>query len=384
VPGPDVTVEAAAALAGTTNRQARWLPDRLAATHLVDRRTPERFAFHDLLRLYAAQCACEEDSEAERRAAIQGLYDWYLHTVDAAARQLYPEKLRLPLPQAEIPPSPAKFEDHIQALAWLDAERPNLVAAVRFAAEHGPRPCAWLFADAMRGYFWLRMHIVDWLAVAYAGFAAAEADGDLAGQAAAQLSLADAHDRQSRYHQAVEHYTQAWTLSRRTGWLEGQSAALGNLGSLYLRSGQLHEATDHLAKAWVIDKQLGWVAGEAVSLSNLGGVYHELGRLQQAADHHLRALALVRQLGSRSGEAIELSNLGETYRDLGRLDDALDHLTHALDLHREIGNRGNEADSLRGLAEVHRDTGRTRHALELARAPLRWPGTPASAGSRTR
>jgi DNA-binding SARP family transcriptional activator/DNA-binding XRE family transcriptional regulator/Tfp pilus assembly protein PilF len=369
VPGPDVTVEAAAAIAGTTARQAGWLLDRLAGAHLLDHHSPGRFAFHDLLRLYAAERARQQDSEEARTAATRRLYDHYLHTTDAAARMLYPELLRLPPSPAGDQPPQTAFDDHSHALAWLDAERPNLVAAAEHAAGHGPRPAAWLLADALRGYFGLRMHTVDWLAVAYAGLAAAEAEGELRAQAPALLSLAAVHMRQGQFQRSIEHYTRALTCTRQTGWLEGEAATLGNLGLVYWQLGRLHEAADLYTQAVALNQRAGWLAGQAAALTNLGLVYRELGRLEQAAEHYRQVLALTRRTESLT-EAVDLGNLGETYHALGRLDDALDHLTRALVLHRETGNRGAEAETLRSLAEVHRDAGRHPQALENAQAAL--------------
>jgi tetratricopeptide (TPR) repeat protein len=370
VPGPDVTPDAAAALAGTTSQQAAQVLDRLAGTHLITQHGPGRFAFHDLLRLYAAERAQGEDSEQERDAAAGRLFDWYLYTVDNAARLLYPEKLRLPLPAAGSRPAATEFGDHTEALAWLDAERPNLLAAIRHAGAAGPRPAAWLLADALRGYFWLRMSTVEWLAAAHAGLAAAEADDELRAQAVAQLSLADAYLHQSRYQQAVEHFTRALTLSGQTGWLAGQATVLCNLGLVYWQSGRLPEAADHLSQALVIARQTGQIASQAVVLGNLGIVCSESGRLRAAADHLTQALALDKKLESRYGLAIALTNLGETFQMLGQLDHALDHLTQALALQREIGNRSAEADTLRILAAVHRDAGDHAQAVEFAGSAL--------------
>jgi tetratricopeptide (TPR) repeat protein/transcriptional regulator with XRE-family HTH domain len=372
VPGPDVTATAASALGGISPEQAGRLLHRLAGAHLLGQHTPGRYTFHDLLRLYARQRSQDEDGEQEQQAAMQRLLGWYLHTADAAARLLYPEKLRLPLPPTDpkAPVPAAVFDAHAQALAWLDAERANLLAAVQHAARHGPRTAGWLLADALRGYFVMRMHTVDWLAVAHAGLAAAQAEADLPGQAAAQLSFANAYALQSQYQQAVEHYTRALTLSRQTQWLDGQAAALGNLGLAYQELGQLQQAADHLTEALTLSRQSSRLVGQAASLGNLGLMYQELGRLEEAADHHRQALALNRESGSRPAEANDLANLGQTYHALGRLDDALDHLTRALAIHREVGDRDTEADTLRLLADVHRDAGRHSQALELAHDAL--------------
>src|SRR5207237_8117543 len=121
----------------------------LARAHLVDEYAPGRFALHDLLRQYAGELATEE-GESATRAAARRLYDLYLRGVDAAAQALYPVLVRLPLPDAA--PWPA-FDNQTRASRWLDAERPNLVAAVAHAAGPAPRPGSSLLRGALRGCF---------------------------------------------------------------------------------------------------------------------------------------------------------------------------------------------------------------------------------------
>jgi DNA-binding SARP family transcriptional activator len=156
VPGPDLTAEAAAALAGTSTQGAGRLLRRLADAHLAEPRAPGRFRMHELLRLYAAEQARRHEPKWERRAATRRLLGWYLRAADAAARLLYPQLPRLPVPPPLPGCPPAGFDTPAAALAWLDAERANLVAAVQRTAEHGHRSLAWLLADTMRGYSWQR------------------------------------------------------------------------------------------------------------------------------------------------------------------------------------------------------------------------------------
>jgi len=149
-PGPEVTAEAAAALTGFRVGEAATALAHLCEAHLVERRTDGRFAFHDLLRQYAATRTRRDDPEADRQSALQRLFDWYLSTVDAAATLLDPGALRLPVTTTGESARRSRFDSRAAATAWLDAERLNLVAAVRFAAEHGPRAAAWQLADALR------------------------------------------------------------------------------------------------------------------------------------------------------------------------------------------------------------------------------------------
>jgi DNA-binding SARP family transcriptional activator/tetratricopeptide (TPR) repeat protein len=383
VPGPDVTTAAAAALVARSpaeppEQQTSRLLDELTSAHLLDQDDQGRYTLHDLLRLYAKERADGEDTAAERDAATRRLFDWYLRTADAAARQLYPTALRLPIPESTAPESTAPdstepmagFADHTAALAWLDGELANLVAAVQYTAESGPRSVAWLLADTLRGYFMLRVLPVEWAVVADAARSAAEVDGEPRAQMAAELNLASRHMRQSRFDPAIDHYRRALAINERVGWPEGESAALGNLGIVYLSSGQLRSASEHFAQALAVDRRIGWLGGQAVKLGNLGVVDRQLGRLDEAAAHFREALALFHEVGSRHGEALAVANLGAVLHLLGRYPEAIDHVTRAIALHQEIGDRGTEADDQNVLAEVHRDVGRLPVALDLAEAAL--------------
>ena len=369
VPGPDMTVAAAAALAGTTADVAGGLLERLVAAHLVNEHTVGRYAFHDLLRAYAIDRAEREDSTAEKAAALQRLLDWYLYTVDAAARMVYPTKLRLPVPEAKARPVPG-FDEYGHALAWLDAERLNLIAAIVHSAEHGPRSIAWRLADALRGHLWLRMNMLDLTVAATAALSAAEADGDEEARAAAHLCLADAHLGRCRFPAAIEHYSRALALHQRTGWLAGQAACLNNLGVANRESARLAEAADYYERALAINRRIGRPVGEANALNNLGMVYQEQGRLELAADHFAQALAINERQALRGRSAHNLLNLAQAHLALGHLDRARNHVVRALAVHRELDNRGGEAENLRALADIHRDAGRRDEAHQAARTPL--------------
>jgi DNA-binding SARP family transcriptional activator/tetratricopeptide (TPR) repeat protein len=369
VPGQDVTVATAAALGGIEVREAAGLLDHLAEAHLLGQPAPDRFAFHDLLRVYATEHALGAEPATERLAALDRLLHWYRSMADAAARKLYPTMLRLPAGDDLSTDDDGPFDDHTDALAWLDSERANLVAVIVHAAERGPYRAAWLLADTLRGYFWHRSFVVDWLTVAGAGLSAATADGEAPARAAAHLSLADCHRCQSRNERAIEHYRAALALAERTEWLNCQATVLSGIGIAHGQGGRLADAAAHFQRALAIDRRTGRLAGQTAALGNLGIVYRELGRLTESADHHAQALVINRQLESPGGIAIDLSNLGEAYHALGQLGRAREHLDRALALQREVGDRAGEAETLRRLADVHLDTG-LPDALDLAATAL--------------
>jgi len=258
------------------------------------------------------------------------------------------------------------FTDDSSAVAWLDSERPNLVAVAQHAADHGPHDVAWLLADHLRGYFWLHRHTVDWLAVADAGLAAATADHDAQGVAAAHINLGQASRWLARFDDAVEHYAAARSAAQQAGWTQGEATALGSLANTYRDVGELHSAAEYHGTAGTLFRRLGNQAGEAVSLSNLGNVYCELGRLTDAADALEAAVAAYRAVGSRAGEATALTGLGPVYLALGRYTDASDRLRRALAIREDLSNSEGAADCRADLANVQREAGQYIEAVALA------------------
>ncbi|KAA2266601.1 hypothetical protein F0L68_02365 [Solihabitans fulvus] len=89
-PGPDISLAAAASLAGTGPVDARVALRELTEAHLLDEHRPGRFAFHELLRAYATEQAATVDSDADRDAAMHRMLDHYLHTGRTAALLVHP------------------------------------------------------------------------------------------------------------------------------------------------------------------------------------------------------------------------------------------------------------------------------------------------------
>ncbi|HEX6686020.1 MAG TPA: BTAD domain-containing putative transcriptional regulator [Candidatus Limnocylindrales bacterium] len=365
-PGNDVTAKAAGALADLPAQEAAGLLDQLCAAHLVTEHAAGRFAMHDLLRLYAAGRAEEEDTAPERRAALDRWYTFHLHAVDAAAERLYPQILRLPADSSTLD----AFPDGDEASQWLDAERANLAAAIVHAASHGPQPMAWRLADALRGYLYLGDHTVDWRAVADAAHAAATAAGDADALVSAELSLATLGFVLNWYDSAIEHNSRALELARRSGWAAGEATALCNMGAAYWALGDTQLAASHHAAALEIDLQIDRVQGQAANVGNLGPIYAALGHLDLAAEHRELALTLSHRIGSQRLEGINLAGLAEVRHAQGRHDDAIAAAEAALKIFQASGQSQNEPYPRCILARVLRDRGEPEEAMRHARTAL--------------
>jgi DNA-binding SARP family transcriptional activator/tetratricopeptide (TPR) repeat protein len=365
VPGPDFTAETTAALAGIADDQARQQLLRLASVHLVEERLPGRFGFHDLLRYFAASQAAQAETERDRTAALQRLYHHYAGRAAAAAHQLYPQVLRLTAGS-----SGPSFDSGAQAAAWLDGERLNLVAAITTGCAQGPKQLAWQLADALRGYFFLRMFTVDWQTAAHAALQAAQSEKDTAAQSAALLSLADLSWRRGDYDAADDAYRQAIPLAAQGGWRAGQATALGNLGGLRRMQGRLSEAASLIEESLALNVEIGRTEGQLVNVGNLGIICGELGHWRQGEDYLLRSYLLSKQIGSQSAQAVALSNLVETAMRLGDLGLAEDRLSRALELHRELGDKAGEASTLRTGALIRLERGDLAAAATTAQTAV--------------
>lgn len=376
VPGQDIPVPAAAALAGWKTADVVGALETLARAHLVEERGAGRYACHDLLRRYAADRAREEEVASDREAARHRLFDWYLATAQAATTVRYPQFLRLPeaaqAPSVRVEP----FENPAAAQAWLTDERANLAGTVRYTGEHGPRPVAWQLVHCLGRFWWASGRLVEGRAVASAALAAATGESDLVGQTAAHLNLAGLDAFLGHYPEALAHCERAVALAGEAGWSDGRAAALGSSAYVHARQGRLELAAACLTEARELDYgSPARLAGLATTVNTLGGVYQDLGQLTRAAECFQESVAAYRQLGlPGSAYAIPLCNLGIAMRDLGRLDEALDHVGQALTISRAEGHRPGEAAALVTLATVHCAAGRYPRARDAAQAAVRVAG----------
>ncbi|MGX7826620.1 BTAD domain-containing putative transcriptional regulator [Actinokineospora sp. 24-640] len=342
VPGADIGLPAAATLLGMSVEEAAGTLDQLVAAHLVQRRARDRFHFHDLLRLFAAQRCVEEDDDAEREHARQRLLLHYLHSAHHATSSRYPGMLRL----CDIPP-------FVTAAAapppddWLEAERANLSAMVQHMAEHGPRMGAWLLTDVLRGFLWRTYDVQNWETMSLAGLAAAEAENDqrataamhYSAGAAAQYCLCDTGIAEERLERAQQ-------LFRELGATHGRAAALDGLGMVHHKAGRAEQAVKALGEALDLCRRERSAAGTARVLCNLGEI---TAGTAVAFDHLAEALSLAGLLADRHIEGHALHNLGYAHWRAGQFDDAMRDYRRALELREEIGDtegRGTTMDAI--------------------------------------
>ncbi len=355
VPGADVSLEAVAALAGTSGSATAAMLDHLVRAHLVQRRSPQRYQMHDLLRLFAAQRCAAVDDEHERDNARTRLLTYYLDTAQRATSILYPGMLRLcGLPE----PPAATWPATSGPAAWLEVERANLAASVHHAAERGPKAIAWQLTDVLRGYLWRNYDVSTWAAMARAGLEAAQGEGVQQAEAAMHYSLGAAYRYGLRdFHSAWRHLEQAQRMFRILGVRDGQAAALDSLGMVLHQAGETDRALAALGASLDICRQQGFLVGQAKVLCNLGLVLGGAGRFEEATRHLTEALSLAHRLHDRHMEAMAQHNLGQACQRHGLFGQAVQHYERALEIRDDIGDAEGKATTLDDIGTLLQATG---------------------------
>jgi tetratricopeptide (TPR) repeat protein len=408
-PGPDFDTHAAAALADITPHRAARLLDDLFDVHLVQQVRPNRYRFHDLVRVHAANTCAELEPEAERRQASTRLFDYYAATASVAMDMLYPYETdvrpRLPVPAGPRP----TIGDEAAAAAWLDAELTNL-----FAVAQCDRPTHALHLSAtLHRHLRTRGRYRTAETLHSRALHAARQTGDRVAELDTLNRLGHVHRMQERYGAAIDCFQQAIKLANETRHRVGEHDALWGLGQLNRLQGRHAVAVDCFQDALAIARAIGDRAreinalvglgfahrvqgehaaslecfqnalplaratgnrtGEHNALEGVGSVYGTQRRYDLAADCHRQSLSIARAIGHRVGEANSMLSLGHAYRLQGRYEEAVDYYRQAMDLARELDHRNIEFEAHYGLGLTDLSIGRAdealahlRHALDLA------------------
>jgi tetratricopeptide (TPR) repeat protein len=318
------------------------------------------YRFHDLLGLYSRRLLAD-DPEAE--TARSRLYSWYAGAVTAAMEWVYPQLVRL----ETHPERETVFATETEALAWLDAELPALVAVVRHTAGTAGRALAWRITDQLRGYFLVRQNVDGWLTAAEAGFAGATEAGDDMALTAMLISRGQALRSVGRDDDALADCLAGHQLAVAIGWATAAAYLSHDIGWLYLEQGRLVQASEWMHRALELTEgdRLGHV--RAVTLNGLGVMRLCEGELGEAVELLTAALDISRASGRETSALVNAGNLASALRQLGEEERAAELLTEVLAGYRYRGDLRGELSTLDEWSRLHRQRGEAATALKVAR-----------------
>lgn len=380
-PGPNISVSAAAALAGVTPDEANALLEDLADAHLAEEVSQDRYQQHDLLRAFALERGTADESDEEVSKALRRILAWYLHTASAADQTITPQRRTVPLTPLTESVRPLAFDSYDSALQWCDDELPNLVAAARAALGSDPGT-AWRIATALRGYFYVRKPWAEWIATNEIGLEAARDEPDPSGEAIMLNNLASAKMDMGHHAEAAGHYEQALAIRREIADRYGEGMCLQSLAIAYSKLGRADESLTILRESLAIALEVGNRYGEGLALSNLGEIYLGLQSYGDADRHLGEALRVRREIGDHWGAGITLNSQGDSFLAQRMFAASMEKYAEAFELQSAIGSKAGAARSLLGLASVLQATGdvpRAREYLVKAIAVFRELGSPMAA-----
>ncbi|MFJ6672677.1 BTAD domain-containing putative transcriptional regulator [Actinosynnema sp. NPDC091369] len=333
-PGPDVTAFVAASMAQVRVGDAQRALDALTAANLLSVNEPGRYGAHDLVRVYMRTLAAELPG-AERHEATGRMLDHYLHCADLADGRLPVTRgSSVRVAPEHVPAETPKLTTSAEAIAWLDAEQANIIAAAELAAVPGSDPGwlvhAWQLPYTLSRFLWLRADRTTWLSTTEAALEAATRLGDP----------------------------------------EARFVMLFNLGIALAQFQRMDESLSRHREALEVARASGDVNAQARALTTVADMLQFLGRVDESEASYREALEVSRAAGSRWAEANAHHNLGLLHLASRRYDEAKTWLRAAVTMYREVGEQCGESTCHTDLAMVLLESGEGGDAVTSARTAL--------------
>lgn len=384
IPGPGFSAELAAA--ALDDEHGQELLDALVDASLLSEGPDGLYRMHDLVRLHAREQETPE-LPGGPDGVIARSVGWYLRETVGADRVILPGRWRLGPLYADENGDPPAHASPPEALAWVEARMPALVAAVQAAHDAGLHPEAWQLCEALWGTLLSRKHYAAWLASHRVGLSSAQACGDRLGEAQMHIQLGAAYRSLRDPDPAIRHFTRAMELFQGAGHRLGEASALDHLGVVRLRQGAHEEAISEFSAALRIHEEIGRPRGIALMNLNIGQGLSAAGRREEAVGYFRSAADQFASIGESYHRARALTALGTALAGLGRNREAEDPLLAALKITGEIGASYDQARAHVKIADLADALGRPARAarhLEQALALFTEVGAPQADEVRAR
>ncbi|WP_412515267.1 tetratricopeptide repeat protein [Actinomadura madurae] len=363
-PVRDGTTATAASLAGAPASRVRAPLAELTRANLLSEHVPGRYSCHDLLRAYA--CELSQAHDTDREAARHRLVDHYVRTASAAQRLVGGDVEDDIGADLAAPGTPGvcvtDFSGRDEAMAWFEAERPALLAALSLAEDLRLDRQVCRLARALFVFLHGRGHWHDRAETQRAAVAAAGRLGDLVEQSRAYRNLAFALADLGRFDEA--HRSLDLALEHSRDDLAGQAWTHYRRDIVYALQGREADALDAARRAHELFDELGDQVGRAIALTDLGWYHGRLGDHGRALELCEQALVLHQKFGNLAYEAHAWSCLADVHLRMGDPARAIPCYHQARDLFRKFDDPYAEASTLAHVGACHHLAGDLEAARE--------------------
>ncbi|MFE7401612.1 ATP-binding protein [Streptomyces sp. NPDC057557] len=360
-PGPAVSAEAAASLAGAEMTVARRHLGELTSASLLSRDADGQYMLHDLVRAYGTELA--EQEQDDRSAAETRLLDYLRHNAHAANHFL--DNRRGIEPTGRPVPGAVRVAigNREEALDWFGQEEPTVAAALRSLDD--PR----LLRHRMhltldwQTYFAVMGRWAEEMTIQRIGLDVALVLDEPVAVTRNCAGLASALARTGHVDEADEHVDLILRQLHRLSPAE-RAFAERSVGWVRSRQERYTEALDHSERALALFRTLGDSGAVGRELNAVGWYRAMLGDHRAAVASCEEAIPLLRESGNRRDEAATWDSLGYARHCLGDLDAAIADYRTSLRLYEEVLDPYNQAEVFGHLARVQLERGGHAQARE--------------------
>ncbi|MFI6292945.1 BTAD domain-containing putative transcriptional regulator [Nonomuraea sp. NPDC050790] len=345
----------------------------------LDESGQERYGWHDLTRLYAAELLA-----AGGPGTLAGVAGEILDRARRARQLLLPAEPGSGRTVARTEEQVLETTLLRESAGWLRSERRFLTACVADLHGAGLHEAAWRLAFYLAPFYELGAHHDDWHQSTATGLDAARAAGQRQGEALLLRGLADLHRIEGNLEAAAAALRAALPLveglelarvTLRLGLVTGDERAYARCLAVFEQAGDQRGRTDTLralgalkGDGTLLEEALaGYLAlgdprGEAEALLDLANLHLSARGLPRAREYAERRLRINRRLGDRLPEAAGLLVLARIARAEGRPDPR--SAAAALEIFETFGDRRGAGQALLAMAEAHLDLDEIDEAVE--------------------
>ncbi|KOV90132.1 hypothetical protein ADL03_00065 [Nocardia sp. NRRL S-836] len=367
-PGSRFSLTTAAVLTGLRPVQLRKSLDVLCKANLVERLQADRYRLHDLIRVYAAECAEADEPAPDRQRAQRDVLTWYLSSAANADRVLTPFRRRVPVDVS----GGLEFASADAALDWCVQEQPGLAAAVRLASALAEHDLAWRLAAVLWGFYYQRKPWADWIGTHRTALSSATCLEDPFATATIAGGLAVAERELRRYEEAESLFTRALDIWTSLGDTYGEAWVCNGFSQMCRELGRGEEATVLARRSLEAWTRLGDRYGQGMALNSLSGILSQSGDLDAALTASNQAVAAFSGVADAYSKAWALNNLANVRRARGELVEAVNIYERVLVERRTIGDHYGRGFTLRSLGETLLELGRVDDATAVLGSALEY------------
>ncbi|MET7843548.1 tetratricopeptide repeat protein [Streptomyces sp. NPDC005356] len=347
-PGADMSTQAISALLDRPTPSARRVVAALLRAHLLEKHPGERWAMHDLVRIFSVEQGTVCAEQDERKAATERLFKYYLTVAEAAQAHLDPAGIKTSTSTA-----PGLFATGAEALAWLEQERSVLVAVAVTAAPLGQHDISYLLARVLVTFLQLRRHLDDWVLVAKIACTLSTQLGDLALCIDDVANLGVALGNKGEHAEALktlEYAARGFTALRQPA---GAAGTVIERSSVLCRMGNHQEALEAAQEAQRMLEHLDDERRMALAKHAEGLALRHLGQAANALDAHTAGEKSFDRTGNPRGTAVSMNSRGIALRHQGKLQEALAVHRAAAEAMAQLEDPQGQAVALHGMGQVY-------------------------------